>query len=546
MTDITLVNPILRDCFPIGLGQLAAYLRNNGLNVEIVDASPRKMSAGDVINRVIGTAPRVVGFTGLWVHYPYLKDVSLGIKARARNVSQIAGGYWCIGAPDIVLSETAVDAVVCGEGERSLVELVQALLAGQLVSEVKGVAYLDGEALVRTDPQPMITDLDTLPVPAYDSFDMDFYVRNLNAQVFRANTYLRSQELRSRLGNKDVIREATMYTSRGCFGKCTFCSAPAFGIKFRGYDPQYVVDHMRLLKEKYNVDVFEITESLTFTSKKRVKDLCNAIIDANLNTFFLAVSRGDLDVTPELAELMKEAGCYLVRIGYESANERILNDAIHKNVSPEKYYQSTKVFLDAKIRAEGTFILNMPGETEESMKDSYDFVRKSKLDLGCVFYANPLPGTWLFNYAEENGFITDRRRLINENPGKDKGRSDFDTYIANFDFNKLPHRLLLGYKALIEGGLIANWNFKRRKYISGCAAYISTHVLKIPLRFPKLRENFPGFYDKVLCPSPHIVYSDSLRRLFGGASLKLKDTTKSCLEKLGLLGLVRRLRGKTE
>jgi len=529
-SDITLVNPILRNCFPIGLGQMAAYLRDQGLSVEVVDASPQNLSPVDVIDRVLATRPRMVGLTGLWVHYPFIKQVSLGIAEYNRNIIQIAGGYWCAGIPEIVLKETCVSVVVHGEGEKTALELIRALKNKKELDTIDGLSFLRDDKIIKTTNRPLVRDLNKLPWPDYTKFDMNYYIRKIKRQNFIDSTDFGKNIIHRRTGNKRIINEATLFTSRGCFGKCAFCSAPAFGINFRSYNPDYVIDHIRFLKDRYHADIFEVTESLTLISKRQVHQLCEAIINAKLDALFVCVARGDLDLDFDTAQLMQEAGFYKVRIGYESANEYILNTIMDKHIPIEKYYQNTAILQRAGIRVEGTFILNMPGETKESIIDSYRFVKKSKLDYGYVFYANPLPGTRLFYYAEHHGFIKDRTKIITDNPGKDKGRSDFKTYYQHFNFNNLSHDLLVGYKDMIEGTIAGNRHMKTKRYFRILLFYIFINRLKTPLNFLKLKYYFPKLYGYLTQTDPDLGWEAVAGAILN--KLGIYDFTRNCLKRL--------------
>lgn len=495
MTDVVLVNPVMRNCFPVGLGQLAAYLEAHGVDVAVVDASPEGLSAQATADRVLALAPRLVGLTGLWVHYPFLRAVSRTLERENAGIVQIAGGFWCAGTTDVVLDDTAVAFVVHGEGEVAGLALARAILDGRDPTGAPGVSFLRDGAVHTTARPPLIGDLDALPLPAYDKFDMDFYIRRWPADAFRAQSRLGREALTRRLGGRRTVREATLFTSRGCFGRCTFCSAPAFGIRYRPYGEAYVIAHARLLQERYGADAFEITESLTFVHRRQVKRFCRAVIAARLDTLLLCVLRGDIELDDEAVDLMRRAGVYKVRIGYESANPYILNRIIGKRISVDNYRAVTARLTRAGIAIEGTFILNMPGETARSMHDTYAFVRDTGLGFGHVFFANPLPGTGLFEWAETHGFIPDRRRLIAENPGKDKGRSDFATYIRHFDFNRLPPRRLTGYRDLIEGAIAVNRARRQGRRLRWRLAALAVHRLRLPLRRPGFRERFPVLYD---------------------------------------------------
>lgn len=474
-SDIVFVNPEpmrARDGFPFGISILANVLRRDGFSVSIVDAVPDNLNSVQVVGQIENLKPSVVGFTGLWINFQRIQQISRLLREQIPRIIQLGGGWWSSPIPGIVLKETKIDYVIQGEADLAISTICHRLLDGDSIREEPGVCYLNSsgaccENNALREPQ----DLDQLPLPAYDLFDMSYYIWETDEKRWSQTPQQFREFVIKRFGNKRKWRWCNFYSGRGCYGACTFCSAA--GKQRRNHSPAYVVDHMVKMKNEYQVEVFQFGESLTLSTNEWVKVFCREIIARGLNILYSAECRSDFNYDEETLRLLAESGCYRVLVGFESGDQTVL-DLMKKRVRVEKFHTLIRDLWKHRITVTGSFILNMPGETERSLEATARFVKTSRINHASVGFASPLPRTELYRYAKNHGFIQDERSLILTNPGRDKGRGDFSAYYKNFNFNRLPARTLLTTRQRIERRLRIN-----RFYYSNRLVYWFFYVFPI-------------------------------------------------------------------
>lgn len=305
-----------------------------------------------------------------------------------------------------------------------------------------------------------IHDIDKLPIPDYESFDMDYYCPTYTEKHMKRHAFYNREEMYERFGKKLGWKAFHIYSGRGCYGKCTFCGAA--GIGRRNHSPKYVVDHMEHLQTYYGVEIFTFQESLTLSTRAWVVEFCKEILRRNMKCLYLAQCRADFQYDDEVLQLLKKSGCCVVMIGFESADQKVL-DIMGKKISVKRYGEAAEAFHKHRITVVGSFILNMPGETKESLKKIVDFVKKYKLTKTNPGYASPYPATELFEYAKKHGFIKSVKDIIYENPSKNKGRNDFDLYFKRYNFNNLNPKLLKNTMAAIRRWDRINYFYYRNK-----------------------------------------------------------------------------------
>jgi len=241
-----------------------------------------------------------------------------------------------------------------------------------------------------------------------------------------------------------------------------FCSAAVQ--HYRRFSPKYIIDYIKFLQNKYDIRSINFSDSLTFVNKRQIEEFCKAVLDEKLNIIFHIIVRADIDFNQETIKLLKQAGCYDLVFGMESANETICNAIMGKKININKAGAIFDLCRKERLHTRATFIFNMPGETEEAAWDTIGFIRKHKLERGGIYYANPLPKTKLYEIAKSRGFIGDEHYYYEFNPGLDKGLSDFKRYIDNFRFNDTPDYLVEGFSRIATSYYSINYyeNHKRR------------------------------------------------------------------------------------
>ena len=452
--------------FPFGIAILSAILIKAGYSVSVIDANAYSLETEDVIKELIKEKPFIVGFTGLVSNYLFLKETSLLLKKSLPGVKQIAGGWWVNSITKTILSETSIDVVVEGEADEIIINLCNSLLYNNPdLTNIPNINYFDKRKIFcqnKLNTRYYPKKIDELPFPAYELFNLKYYfvARDNWTDYFLKDSYWDRAEFNEKFHNIKWIR-GNMYSGRGCFGNCTFCCAA--GIKRRSHSPKYVVDHIEFLYKKYGINFFRFTESLTISTREWVKEFCKELITRKLNILYWAQLRGDFKYDEEVLELLKKSGAFHLKIGFESGDDNMLK-LMKKNTKIQQYLNVINALRKYKIWVSGTFVLNMPGESDITLRNTINFVRKSKLKIEGATFAVPNPGSELFTFAKRKGFIENEKQLLEKNPGKGYGKDDFSQYIAKYNWNKLSKQTLINAEFKLSKLVKINW-FYEKNYI---------------------------------------------------------------------------------
>jgi radical SAM superfamily enzyme YgiQ (UPF0313 family) len=380
---IALVNPdlgiwIKSKTIPLGLAYVAASLEKAGHEVIIIDRNI-------YLNQKIPDDIQIVGTTATTPVVPYAWEVLE--EAKKLGMVTMIGGPHVTCLPDESAALSYVDYVIRGEGEETVVELVDFIEKKLEPKGVLGVTYKNSEGvLVKNPERPFITDLDSIPFPAYHLFpDLNFYTH--------------PQPL---LGTKTP--SASIITSRGCMYKCNFCYKGTFGSTWRYRSPENILAEWEMLVKKYKVKEIAIQDDIYNTNIKRVNEISDLIIERNLVVPWTTPNGIRADhVNDEFFHKLKKSGCYRVSFGIESGDQEVLDKIINKHIKLDKIINAIKLAKKHKIKTLGFFVLGNPFETEEQMKRSIDFSLNTGLDFAQYTNATPFPGTGLYQEVIANG-----------------------------------------------------------------------------------------------------------------------------------------------
>jgi len=452
--DVVFVIPpsLGRGGFPHGVSILIALLKKAFFNVNVVDASSGNLAIEDTIEKISEIKPKIVALPGFSYTTYFQYNVSLGLMDRLSSAIQIAGGWWASPIPELVLKKTRVNYIIKGEADLVINDICEALIKGISVENMSSLCNMDGQGVYRENTMSQFPKkLDLLPLPAYECFNMDYYCQELKLDYI-SNLH---HSIKKRLKNKKCLKQYQMISGRGCYGKCDFCSAA--GLQRRDYSPKYVVDHMEFLINRYRADAFLFDDSLTLSTKKWTKEFCKEIISRELNILYSVQSRGDFNYDDETLYLLRESGCYRAMIGFESGNNEMLKK-MSKNINVERYHELINDYRKYNIEPRGTFILNMPGETEKSLRDTLNFIKKSKVTFGFGL-AFPYPGTGLFDYVNAKGVSGEEvfeGLLMQHSKMLIHSRRGLIEYLKIYNFNDLSSRIIWKIKRLMNKYAVIN------------------------------------------------------------------------------------------
>jgi radical SAM superfamily enzyme YgiQ (UPF0313 family) len=287
----------------------------------------------------------------------------------------------------------ALDYGIIGEGEVSFFELLAVLREGGDPSACSGLAYRrDAEDIVANARAPYLTDLDALPLPAWDlvpGFPHRFHPSLLS--------YKQSPV-------------ATLVTSRGCPFSCSFCDRSTSGKLGRYHSTESVMHHCRHLVD-LGVRHIIFYDDLFTVKRKRVVELCEAFIEAKFTFSWSCNSHPNLLDAPTL-DLMRRAGCWQIAYGIESGSQRVL-DVVKREVRLPRMRETLRMTREAGIRAKGYMMIGHPTETLDTLEETAEFLRVVELDLCQVTKFTPYPGTPAYPTVRQHGTFTEDWERMN-------------------------------------------------------------------------------------------------------------------------------------
>jgi anaerobic magnesium-protoporphyrin IX monomethyl ester cyclase len=377
---------------PLGMLSLAASLKRDGQQVFLHDGlgpdAPRGVKEN--VTAVLRSTPELVGFSTTTSSFLAGCEMAVRIKAADPRISTVFGGVHvsALGAA-LMAAFPSIDYLVIGEGEATLAELA----AGVEPAGIDGLVWRDGEEIITNPPRQPLPDLDQLPFPDYDG--LRGFPRRYNLPLF---SYIRTPG-------------ATMTTSRGCPYQCSYCDRSVFQRSFRCNSPAYIYAHMGHLRRRFGVRHLNIYDDLFTLNRGRITELCELLIAKPLGIQFnCAVRVGHADES--LLEMLRNAGCLMVSIGIESADPALLER--HKSgVGLDDVRDTVARIKSRGLRVKGLFMMGLPGETEESIGKTSDFVMSLGLDDMNMSKFTPFPGAPIWSRVKEEGVFHEDWRLMN-------------------------------------------------------------------------------------------------------------------------------------
>lgn len=368
---------------PESLCLLAASVLKNLKNfeVKILDAQTRDYTLEQTTNKILEYSPDYLGFGVTILSIDSAGKIARKVK-KSTNTKVIVGGPQVTLLPEESMGAySAFDFGVIGEGEETLVNLLNSLEKKQSIKSVKGIIYRENKRIVKTPPARLIENLDELPMPAWHLLgDLALYSKSISRSWrFPAFSFL---------------------SSRGCPGLCIFCPK-LYGRRIRAYSVERLIKVVDHLQKKYNIKHLDFYDDNFVVFRDRLKKFCSHIIKNKTDLTWTCLSRVNY-MDKETVQLMKRAGCKKIEFGIESGNQEIL-DFEKKGITLEQVRNAVTLAHNSGIETAGFFIIGHPLETKKTIRETINFAKSLPLD-DCFFsYMVPYPGTELYNLAAKYG-----------------------------------------------------------------------------------------------------------------------------------------------
>ncbi len=376
--------------FPIGVGYIASVLRQAGHEVTIYNQDVHHYPEQHLTRYLNTNAFDVVGvgvIAGYW-QYRKLLSISRAINASDnRPPHYIIAGHGPSPEPEYFLKKTGADVVVMGEGEETVVELLQVIEAGNPLHRVRGIAFRSGDGFELNPRRSVIKDIDSIPWPAYDLFPMEYY-RLLRLPHATPTDFV-----------------MPILSARGCTFTCNFCYRMDKGYRVRNVGN--ILEEIKFLQNTYGITYIDFADELLMSSKGRIEEICEAILNSELK--FKWFCNGRLNyATLKIVKLMKQAGCVFINYGIEVFDNTVL-EVMGKHLTTEQIVNGIQCTLNAGISPGFNIIWGNIGDDAGTLQAGVDFLLEydDGAQLRTIRPVTPYPGSSLYQYAIDQGLLKD-------------------------------------------------------------------------------------------------------------------------------------------
>ena len=357
---------------PLGLGYLAAVARLAGHSVSVY-APGSGGSEREVLANIVAEGPDVVGLSVTTPYYLAALSLVRAIRIRFPDVVVVLGGAHPTALPEQTLRDIPAHLAVIGEGERTLLEILERLKRGDRgFAGIPGTARLVEDAVVLAPARPPVADLDSLPLPARD------LLPPLRAQRPTPASYRR-------------LPQGVLFTSRGCPFRCSFCDTSVFGQSFRARSPAAVcaeIDHLVIRHGAREIRFFDDDFA---HDRARALAICERLRHRKPRIPWTCLMNAH-EADAELLAAMRRSGCWQVLFGIESASPHVLK-RLRKPLTLEQARRAIRLAREAGLSVRADFLVGTPGETLEEMRRTVEFAIHSGVDLAHFNKFMPYPGT---------------------------------------------------------------------------------------------------------------------------------------------------------
>ena len=368
---------------PLGLCYLAGVLKKERYMVDIVDVNLLNLSHEDILKKIKEELPNVIGLYATTLGIEIAEDLAKSIKDNFPQIYVVIGGPHISGYGKDILKCEYFDFGIMGEGEYSFLNLMKHLESGgENFEGLKGLVYhRDGE-IVQNEPVLPIQNLDEIPFPARGLLSP---IKNYHPKIM----LFKEQPL------------AHIFTSRGCPYRCIFCQT-SFGKKVRFHSAEYVADEITMLVNDFGAREIKINDDTFSLKEDRVLNIFRILKKRGIIIPWSCNVRVDTIKDRSFLKAMKDSGCWLIRPGLESGNQKVL-DTLKKGITLEQSRRVCHWAREVGLKIQASFIIGNPLDTEETILETIDFAKSLPIHYPSFSLMTPFPGTELWETVGEYG-----------------------------------------------------------------------------------------------------------------------------------------------
>ncbi len=421
-----------------GIQCLSAFLKMHGHETALINDSNlfnnpwiqyptiAKMfeNKNSILTRIEKIKPDLIGLTAVTDDFPWALKWANKIKENF-NIPIVLGNAFPTFHPEECLKHHSIDFVIRGEGEITLLELVNYLEGKKKLAEILGLGYKDQGRVILNTIRPLIQDLDTLPYP-----DKDLYYNEMPYLNFGYTTM----------------------TGRGCPYRCTFCDNNSSIILYnkelqkstkwaRRHSPEYVVDEILWAKNKYNIKHVRFNDEDFSYDKKWIRLFCQLYKEKVGIPYFAWVYPNTID--EEIAGILKESGCDAVEMGIQSGAEHLRTDVLHRRTKDEQILKAMQALRKAGIRTTVDIIIGIPTETKEDLDATVKLLREANPWHIYAFWLRYYPSTEILSIAKERNLLSPEQIKKLEDGSHSRGHISGGTELETDKLSRSYHSFIV-------------------------------------------------------------------------------------------------------
>lgn len=368
---------------PLGLASIASYLEQGGIHCDILDCYAYPDADGPLRELLRQQRPALLGVSCTTASFHDAVRLAQLAKSELPDLKVAFGGPHVSALKNQVLEcADVIDYAVMGEGEQTMLELAQ--LGGEYPADVAGIVWRSSDGtLVNNGYRSDVLVLDDLPYPAYEK--LAGYPHAYKLPIF----------------NYPTAPNSSCISSRGCPYSCSYCDRSVFRRTFRFNSAEYLYNHLEYLKQRFGIRHINFYDDQFTFHRNRVEEFCRMMIDRPLGMTFNCAVRAE-HVDRELLSLMKAAGCWMVSLGIESGDEALLSQH-RQNANLDLLATTIRTIKGCGIRTKGLLMMGLPGENEESIRRSMEYVYSLPIDDFNLAKFTPFPGSPIYEKIHQLG-----------------------------------------------------------------------------------------------------------------------------------------------
>ncbi|WP_455367193.1 B12-binding domain-containing radical SAM protein [[Eubacterium] cellulosolvens] len=380
---------------PLGILELAAYLesRTPSIDVEVLDCQSERLDWRGLEKHIESYSPDILATSALATcnTYTVLRTLEIAKKVDANIKTLVGGQHFTTTAQESLETYPEIDVIVRGEGEQTLIEIVNTLDRKKPLKNVKGISFRHRGQVIHNPNRPVIVNLDTLPHPGYHL----------------VKEHMKRYHFTMMAGAKTGY--AMVEASRGCPHRCTFCSQWSFwGGKWRVKSPTRIADEIEYCYREFGSRFLWLTDD-NFGLGNETRELCDELIRRGIADdimWFMQARCDDILDHKDILPRMRKAGNMWVMSGLESHSAETLN-AFQKRIDPSDAKKAMHLLKKNGIFAQSTFIIGSRQDSHESISRLREFVNIVDPDLAIFMILTPFPGTEVYTTSKQKGWIED-------------------------------------------------------------------------------------------------------------------------------------------